>query len=80
MIFFIGVKALFILLFALAAPVFGYTYRFIGKKVNTILGPAQESGEKAIAALIVHGIIESPGVVILLKESIVFHPKIKKPR
>ncbi|MFC1576754.1 hypothetical protein ACFL3N_00255 [Candidatus Omnitrophota bacterium] len=74
MLFFIGVKALFILLFTLTALIFGSTYRFVGKKVKAILEPAQEAGKMAISALIVKGKIESPGVVILLKGSIIFHP------
>ena len=74
MLFFIGLKALFTLLFALFALIYGLTYRFVGQKVNAVLKPAQDSGEKALVALIVKGKTEAPGVVILQKDSIVFVP------
>lgn len=74
MFFQIGIKALYILLFALTALLSGPAYKLVGKKVGAILEPARDAGEIAFAALIVSGIVESPGVVILRDDSIIFHP------
>lgn len=74
LLYFIGFKALFILIFALIGPFIAVIYGFVGRKIARLRRsiPAEEGTQ--IPGLLVSGKIEAAGIVILGSESLIFQP------
>jgi len=71
---FVGAKALYALIFLCFAPIFGIVYRLTGKRVERVRDSVPEGEGTAIPALMVRGAMQSPGIVTLGPESLVFRP------
>ena len=71
----IGFQALW---FLGLAPLFGLGYGFVGKKIARILDAIPSEEGVVIPGLIVRGIIEAAGIVVLGEESLFFHPLVGK--
>ncbi len=71
---FIGAHAFFILLIVCIGPFHSITYGFVGKKINDLRASVPADASAVIPARIVKGKIEAAGLVVLMKESIIFLP------
>jgi len=71
-----GLQALWFLGFA---PLFGLGYGFVGKKIARIRDAIPPDEGVVIPGLIVRGVIESAGIVVLGEESLILHPLVGKP-
>lgn len=71
-----GLQALWFLGFA---PLFGLGYGFVGKKIARIRDAIPPEEGVVIPGLIVRGVIESAGIVVLGEESLILHPLVGKP-
>ncbi|MDD5135281.1 MAG: hypothetical protein PHP01_07715 [Phycisphaerae bacterium] len=76
--FFIGFKGLIALTFACLGPIFAIVYGPVGKRVSRLSDEISPTDGKAIPGLIIRGIIESPGVVVLGQGSLILQPVIGK--
>ncbi len=71
---FVGPKALFALIFLCFAPIFGIVYRVVGKRVDLARDSVSQNEGTMMPALIVQGMIQSPGVVTVGPESLTLRP------
>ncbi len=71
---FLGPMAYIGFLFAIIGPCVAFGYSFVGKKIARILKTIPSEAGTAMQGLIVRGIIEAPGVIVLGQETLAFHP------
>ena len=74
----IGHKGFLVLWFLGFAPLFGFGYGFVGKKIARIRGAIPSEEGVVIPGMIVRGIIESAGIVVLGEGSLFLHPLVGK--
>ena len=74
----IGHKGFLALWFLGLAPLFGLGYGFVGKKIARIRDAIPPEEGVVIPGLIVRGVIESAGIVVLGEDSLFLHPLVGK--
>ncbi len=76
--FLIGTKGLIALTFASFSPIFAIVYWLVGKRMSQLSDEISTTEGKIIPGLIVRGIKESAGVIVLGQNSLILHPAIGK--
>jgi len=76
--FLIGTKGLIALTFACFGPIFAIIYGRVGKRISQLSDEVSTTEGKIIPGLIVRGIMESAGVIVLGQNSLIIQPVIGK--
>ena len=76
--FLIGTKGLIALTFACIGPIFAIVYGPVGKRISRLSDEISTTEGKVIPGLIVRGIVESAGVIVLGQNSLILQPVIGK--
>ncbi len=76
--FFIGPKGLIALAFAFVGLIIAIVYGLVGKRLSRLSGEISPTEGKAIPGLIVRGVMESAGVIVLGQSSLILQPVIGK--
>lgn len=72
--FFIGTKGLIALTFACFGPIFAIVYGQVGKRMSRLSDEISPTEGKVIPGLIVCGVMESAGVIVLGQSSLILQP------
>ena len=75
---FFGPKGLIALTFACFGPIFAIVYGLVGKRISQLSDKISPTDGKVVPGLIVRGVMESPGVIVLGQSSLIFQPVIGK--
>ena len=76
--FLIGTKGLITLTFACFGPIFAIVYGLVGKRMSQLSDGISTAEGKAIPGLIVRGIMESAGIIVLGQNFLILQPVIGK--